>query len=311
MTAYLGKTDSHKNADIRGLLAPLSELAGQYRVAMVAVTHLNKGGGSNALYRAMGSLAFVAAARAAWLVVPDADNPKRRLFLCAKNNIGPDRGGLAYELLPCGDVAYVAWDSKPVTATADEALGAVIRKGEERKTGKVAASAEWLKEQLDKGPVPMRELEARWHDAGISEASVRRAAGKLGIVPRKLPKGPWVWSLPGADANNPAQPETQGAQETPDAQVAHLERLEHLGSESSGVEGQDAQGVQDVQGDKTGHGERLGRAYGAIVGPDIPVGWTPIGWATELERKAGCCEAVNPELAADYGRQAAAIRAVV
>ena len=29
ITAYLGNTDSHKNADIRGLLAPLSYLADQ------------------------------------------------------------------------------------------------------------------------------------------------------------------------------------------------------------------------------------------------------------------------------------------
>ncbi|KKL07141.1 hypothetical protein LCGC14_2588990, partial [marine sediment metagenome] len=41
ITAYLDGTDSHKNADVRGLLAPLSELAAKHKVAVLAVSHLN------------------------------------------------------------------------------------------------------------------------------------------------------------------------------------------------------------------------------------------------------------------------------
>ena len=67
ISAFCGATDSHKNADVRGLLAPLSELAQRQHVAVVGVNHLNKSGaGGPAIYRTMGSLAFVAAARAAW-----------------------------------------------------------------------------------------------------------------------------------------------------------------------------------------------------------------------------------------------------
>jgi hypothetical protein len=45
ISAYCRKADSHKNADIRGLLGPLAELAQRAHVAVFAVTHLNKGGG--------------------------------------------------------------------------------------------------------------------------------------------------------------------------------------------------------------------------------------------------------------------------
>src|SRR6185369_2936495 len=38
ITAYLGDTDSHNNAEVRGLLAPLSELAARHKIAVVAVT---------------------------------------------------------------------------------------------------------------------------------------------------------------------------------------------------------------------------------------------------------------------------------
>jgi RecA-family ATPase len=68
ISAYLGGVDSHSNSDVRGMLAQLAELAARRRVAVVAVTHLRKGDGP-AMYRAMGSLAFVAAARAAWAIV--------------------------------------------------------------------------------------------------------------------------------------------------------------------------------------------------------------------------------------------------
>jgi len=35
--------NSHKNADVRGVMAPLAKLAAVHGVAVVCVTHLNKG----------------------------------------------------------------------------------------------------------------------------------------------------------------------------------------------------------------------------------------------------------------------------
>jgi len=88
VAAYLGATDSHVNADVRALLAPLAALATKHQVAVILISHLNKGGANaDALMRVTGSLAFVAAARAAFIVAKDSENPARRLFLPAKNNI--------------------------------------------------------------------------------------------------------------------------------------------------------------------------------------------------------------------------------
>jgi putative DNA primase/helicase len=63
ISSYMGDANSHNNAEVRGLLAPLSDLAARHRVAILCISHLNKGAG-DAMYRVMGSLAFVAAARA-------------------------------------------------------------------------------------------------------------------------------------------------------------------------------------------------------------------------------------------------------
>jgi RecA-family ATPase len=91
ISAYLGDTDSHKNSDVRGLLAPLSELAARHNVAIIGVSHMSKAVGAKALMRVNGSLAFVAAARAAYVVVSDSTDRRRRLFLPMKTTWGRTR----------------------------------------------------------------------------------------------------------------------------------------------------------------------------------------------------------------------------
>ncbi len=60
-----------------------------HNVAIVIVSHLNKSPGTKASYRVTGSGAFVAAVRAAWLVVRDPDDETRqqRLMLAVKGNL--------------------------------------------------------------------------------------------------------------------------------------------------------------------------------------------------------------------------------
>ncbi len=123
IAAYLGGVDSHKNSDVRGLLAPLAELASRKRVAVLSVTHLAKSGGPKAVYRAMGSLAFAAAARAVWCVVKDQHDPQRRLFLPGKLNLAQDPDGLAYRIRD----GCVAWEADPVRLHADDAFAAELR----------------------------------------------------------------------------------------------------------------------------------------------------------------------------------------
>ncbi|TXT23311.1 MAG: hypothetical protein FD134_2216, partial [Gallionellaceae bacterium] len=130
ITAYLGEADSHKNAEIRALLAPLSDLAAKHGAAVVCVSHLNKSAGGEALMRVTGSLAFVAAARAAFIVTKDPEDDARRLFLPLKNNIGNDQTGLAFAIQAAQvksatgliETSRIAWEPEAVTVTADEAV---------------------------------------------------------------------------------------------------------------------------------------------------------------------------------------------
>ena len=221
VSAYLGRTDSHKNAAIRGLLAPLADLAAQHDVAVLTVSHMSKGLGGRALYRAMGSLAFIAAARAAWLAVTDADNPRRRLFLPAKANLTREPIGLAYTLesvdMPgIGPVGRVAWESERITMTADEALAAAAADPEDRTARESAA--EWLREVLADGPMTANDMKAAAKESGISWATIRRAQPIAGVKVRRKGgrHGAWHWFLPGHVSGAPSKDGegVKGAQQT-------------------------------------------------------------------------------------------------
>ena len=46
MSSYLGKVDSHKNADVRRVLEPLGEMAPRFRVAIICNNHFERAGGT-------------------------------------------------------------------------------------------------------------------------------------------------------------------------------------------------------------------------------------------------------------------------
>jgi hypothetical protein len=200
ITAYLGDVDSHRNAEVRALLAPLSDLAAKHNVAIIGVSHLSKSGGADALMRVTGSLAFVAAARAAYLVAEDPDDKARRLFLPMKNNIGPDSTGMAFSIeavtveSAAGPIqsSRVVWESDPVTVTADE----VIQARSPEPQSALREAEDWLRETLTE---PKRAVEVfdMAKGAGVAERTLRRAAVSLSVTKDKLGmEGGWMWSLP-------------------------------------------------------------------------------------------------------------------
>jgi putative DNA primase/helicase len=91
--------DTHKTAAVRAVLAQVDDFTNRYDVAVLDVTHpLKMVAGAEAINAITGSLAFVAAARAAFIVVEDATDQERRLVLQVKNNLGGKAAGLAYRI---------------------------------------------------------------------------------------------------------------------------------------------------------------------------------------------------------------------
>jgi putative DNA primase/helicase len=199
ITAYLGNVDSHKTAEIRALLAPVAEFAARHDVAVIGVSHFNKNGSNEALMRVTGSLGFVAAARAAWVVVKDKENPARRLFLPAKNNLGKDETGYAFSIESCAlpggiETSRVSWEAEAVTITADEAMAQPEESGEDSAEEE---AMEWLKEALKDGSgIDGKEIKKLASDSGIAERTLYRAASLVGV--KRLSGGfgrPRIWHL--------------------------------------------------------------------------------------------------------------------
>lgn len=199
LTSYMGKIDSHRTTDVRGMLEPLAKFAETYNVAVLVISHPPKATPSKALHAVTGSLAFVAAARLVFLAIEEPET-ERRLLLAAKNNLGPLAPGLGYRLAQCivskGIVAsHVVWDSAPVTVTANQALAA---SGEaNRDHGAMQEAKDLLRDELANGPRPAADIEALAEDRGISTTTLKRARKALKVVSTKPDfEGGWMWRLP-------------------------------------------------------------------------------------------------------------------
>ncbi len=193
--SYCGRVNSHKDAEVRAMLAPLAELAARRSACVLAVCHMNKSGGGHAIYRGMGSLAFTAASRCVWMVCSDKDDPTRRLLLKVKNNLAPsDIGGLAFRITTeiGQEVPCVFWDAGAVTTTANDALAAA-----DGESSGVDEAKAWLMDMLGNNPVKASELKELASKDGISVRNLDRAKSALRVIAEPDGfRGPWVWRLP-------------------------------------------------------------------------------------------------------------------
>ena len=186
VSSYLGKADSHKNAEVRSVLEPIGEMAERTRVAVLSITHFSKTGSNTttkALHRFIGSIAFTGAPRAAFAVIDDVEHDGRRLFLHAKNNLAPEPQGLAYRLeqvLVAGDIiaSRIVWEGAPVTMTANDAMAAEAA-GTEGRTAK-AEAIEFLQNALAGAPVPAADINRMAREHGLTTKAIRSAREALG-----------------------------------------------------------------------------------------------------------------------------------
>lgn len=199
ITAFLGsRADGNSNTDIRAILGPLSDLAAKHLCAILAVSHLNKQHGGRAMYRTMGSLAFTAAARSAWLIAKDKHDERRRLMLSIKNNLVEDPKGIAFQI----EGGCLHWFPEPIDIDADSVL-ANDDAGERTERN---AAADWLTELLARGPMPVKDIRGAAEADCHKWRTVERAKQAIGVRASREGYGSggrYVWSLPDVAVNDP------------------------------------------------------------------------------------------------------------
>lgn len=199
LSAYLGKTDSYKDAEVRGLLAPLATLAERHSIAVLVVMHLTKDSQRPAIHRPGGSIGFVGAARVVLAVGRDSEDEERRLLVPVKSNLTAPPPALAYRVVgdPAGR-ARVQWEPDPVEGADADALlaqGAPVDREERREADDL------LRELLAEGERPAAQMFAAARANGISDRTLKRAKWRLDVQARHegrpgQPGGAWWWSLP-------------------------------------------------------------------------------------------------------------------
>jgi putative DNA primase/helicase len=190
LSAYVGRIDTHKDSDVRSTLGPLSFLAERYNVSVLGVLHFNKNSSLQAIYRILGSIGFIAAARTVWLIARDRDdeNEKRRFFAPIKNNLAPPTKPLAF----CIEKGRLVFESMPIENFDIEEVLAPVERASETKRVKG-----FLLDILKDGPMPMKEIKSTSKDEGISWATLRRTKEKMNIKSFKEGGvgGKWFWKL--------------------------------------------------------------------------------------------------------------------
>jgi DNA polymerase I-like protein with 3'-5' exonuclease and polymerase domains len=212
ISAYLGvkKMDSYRTSDVRAVLGPLVQLAGELRVAIVGIMHFNKKTDvTNVLLRISDSLAFGATSRHVYAVVNDPEHG-RKLFVKGKNNLAPaEQKALAYSFgtrqvgadANTGELIWaprIIWAPEHVDVTATEAMQAVA---ESKAPAARDMAKEFLQDMLASGPMAATYIEEAAKANGIARRTLFRAKAELNIRAEK--DGPvkdgertWQWHPP-------------------------------------------------------------------------------------------------------------------
>ena len=191
ISAYMGRVDTHRDAEIRRVLSPLAEMAARLGIAVVAVMHLKKSDAS-ALLRVSGSIGFVAAARVVWGFGKDPDAPDKHVMLAVKNNLAALGNGLAYRIQVSGDVAHVVWEKGVITLDVNTVLSGDQRDRSGRGERKSEAE-DWLLQMTPAGvEVPFPKIAKAFELVTFSWRTLERAKKDNNV--KAVKRGnKWFW----------------------------------------------------------------------------------------------------------------------
>jgi putative DNA primase/helicase len=204
LLAFFGQAATD-DAEVRRRLRPLLEWAATNGTAVIGVLHPPKRSGQSLEAQFAGADTYRRAARAAWVVAPDATDKepdvkrKRRALMCAGINGAADDLRLFFRIKGVEvdgiETSRIVWQridepdaDKPSAPTEPSPI---IR--DETKPTSVDA---WLREALRPGPRNAAELKAEAQASGFSVRTLYRAVKRLGVESSSGGFGqPRVWRL--------------------------------------------------------------------------------------------------------------------
>jgi hypothetical protein len=206
---HLGKLNGNKEQDVRSALTPLGELAREFKVAILVVTHPNKRSDVDAIASAGGALAVVGCMRTAWRFMESKDEEGLRYMAPLKSNLANSGMSIAYETVgeiiqidgKDVEIGRIKWGSES-SITLDD-----LMPGEKaQKITKYDKCVTWMATALEKGPVPATEMEANGKGMGFGKSTIEAVKSDLKVKSIKKAEQ-WLWTLPNGNTCTPASEE--------------------------------------------------------------------------------------------------------
>jgi hypothetical protein len=187
--AFIGHADLNKANEVRPVMVSLATLARRHNLAIVLVRHLTKGARDRIIYRGMGTIDLIAAARSALLVANDPDNPDVRIVFHQKHNLSKQGASLGFVITEEGFRWIGEMNISPIDLLRPDLP-------EEGKTRKRDGAVSWLEDFLSQYPqgISAKAVKEEAKERGFSESTLHRAKNALKI---KIVKSGqlWVWKL--------------------------------------------------------------------------------------------------------------------
>ena len=184
--AYLGSdSDLQIAGRARKLMQRLGMWASVYDCAIVLIGHLNKKEGTKGLYRSLGSIDVVAAARSVLQVERDPKNTDVRIVRQIKNSLAPSDGEIKFSITAEQGFQWLECEITPDPLAEPETP--VFESKSEK-------AAYLIKKLLSEDDMRSREIYMRLSDEGISRRTAENTKKELGIRSyRKMRQ--WYWSI--------------------------------------------------------------------------------------------------------------------
>lgn len=184
--AYLGDADISNVTSIRRILRKLSMWAAAYDCAIVLIGHLNKKHGAKDLYRGLGSIDLVAAARSVLQIDVDEDYPQYRVVRHIKSSLAPKGPSFGFRIDSDSILHWTILDSsenEPEYEPVDDLQA----------TGKQEQVCALLKGALANGPVRSTDIRDLMQRESVSERTMMLTKTMLGIKSFRQ-GGVWYWA---------------------------------------------------------------------------------------------------------------------
>jgi hypothetical protein len=165
---------------VRRALGPLIQVAQKHQCAMLMHRHLRKHGSSQAIFRGLGSIAFLAACRFSMLVERDPQDSSRRVLAQVRHSLTGAQPSLVYQITAKdGEAPTVTWLGRSSYSAND----LLVLAGQRPKPRDQAA--DFLEHFLSDGPRPSQEVWKAAKKAGVSWRTLERAKKGIDIRCRR------------------------------------------------------------------------------------------------------------------------------